>query len=234
MTTYATRDHVFLLGLGSEAFVRRARPVVAADVDGPTGTIRLEAHGLLNLDEVTFEKTAGGTLPTAISEFVVYFPIRVSENLFKVSATPNGAPLTFASVGSGWSIKVDQGRRLDAHLKEASAWIDQHMTAHAPPLLPDSATFGDDLFPPLIVGLCARRAARRAVTTMQFENDQYKFVVDRLDKAEAEDKELLDAMAADGWPINPRPTDQTNIADNGARARAARAPVGWSTGRLGG
>lgn len=229
---YASRDHVYTLALSAEAFVRRARPVDPVNVDGTSGTIRLEAHGLTGNDALTFEVTSGGTLPTGISAFTVYYPIVVSQDLFKVATSQGGTPLTFGSVGKGWSIKVDQGRRLDRHIAEASAWVDQHMTAHAPPLVPDSVTYGTDLYPLQVVGLVARRAARNFVTSTVFESDQYRFAVDALNAQREADDDMLESMASDGWPIHPRPKDQTEEPDNSAMAAADRTPLDWQTGTI--
>ena len=53
----------------------------------------------------------------------------------------------------------------------------------------------------------------------------------RLFAREEFDKILL-ADWKSGKPVQPRPTDGDDVADNGARASSARRPVCWETGRL--
>lgn len=228
MGAYCTDDDVFTLGLAAQAFVVRARPVQAADIDGATGTIRLKAHGLTSADLVTLEVTSGGSLPTGLSAFTAYSPIVVSFDLLQLAETPDGDALTFASGGSGWGLAIDPLRRLRAHALEVSAEIDEHLTAHDVPIQPDPVT---GKYPQVLVGLAARMAARAGVNSLQIENPQYKVAVDRLFAREEFDKILLADWKA-GKPVQPRPTDGDDVADNGARASSARRPVCWETGRL--
>jgi hypothetical protein len=221
MGAYCTRDEVYLLGLSAQAFVSRPRPFDA--VDATTATIRLKAHGLSSLDSVTFEVTSGGSLPSSISAFTVYTPVVVSTDLFRLAGISS-----WVSAGSGWGVSVDHGRRLDAHILETAAEIDEHLTAHLPPIKPDPVT---GLFPQILIGLNARMAARAAVLSLQIENPAYRAAIDRLMIREAFDKEILAAWKA-GKPVQPRPTDQNSVLDNAAIAAATRPPVPWSTGYM--
>jgi len=220
--SYATRRDVYLLGLAAQAFVARSRPFDA--VDSASATVRLRAHGLATDDVVTFEVASGGTLPTGISAFTVYYAVPVSSDLFRLSLTAGGSPIaSWASAGSGWAIAIDYGPRLDAHLADASATIDEHLTAHEPPIAAP--------YPPVLVGLTARMAARAAVTSLQIDNAAYRVAVDRLFAREAQDLEILAAWKA-GKPIQPRPVDESNEPDNAARAASSRPVVPWTTGML--
>lgn len=220
--SYATRRDVYLLGLAAQAFVARARPFDA--VDAATATVRLRAHGLADGDVVTLEPTSGGTLPTGLSAFAVYYVVTVSSDLFRLSLTAGGSPIaSWASAGSGWAIAIDYGPRLDAHLSDASATIDEHLTAHEPPIAAP--------YPAVLVGMAARMAARAAVTSLQIDNAAYRVAVDRLFAREAQDLEILAAWKA-GKPIQPRPIDETDAADNAARAASSRPVVPWTTGML--
>ena len=237
---YATRDDVFLLALSAQAFVARARPVVSRDagsaaVDIATGTIRIRGLGLTAADLVTFEATSGGTLPPELSAFITYTPVPIGGDLYRV-APLNGSTITsFTNVGAGWGIAVDQMRRLDAHLQDAAARIDECLTAETPPIKPDPLT---GRYPPVLVGLNARMAARSAVVTMQFEDAAFKVAVDRLFALSAADGDTNPpaqpgSLLGDwkmGKPINPRPVDQTTVADNAARAGYGRPSAGWGTG----
>jgi hypothetical protein len=225
--SYATRDELFLLALGAPAFVAYARPFDA--VDNATATIRLKGHGFAATDTITFERSDGGVLPTGISEFVPYYPIPVTSDLFRVATTAGGAPIaSWAISGDGWGIAVDSGRRLDAHLEEASAFVDEHLTAHDPPIDVDPVT---GKYPPILIGITARIAARKAIASLEVENPQFRVAIDRLLASEPADQVIL-LDWKNGKPIQPRPTDGTSTADNSARASSGRAAMGWGTGML--
>jgi hypothetical protein len=226
MPGYCTAADVFSLGLSAQAFVTKPRPFDA--VDGPTATIRLTAHGLTTGDVITFVVTSGGSLPTGVSAFTPYTPVVVSSDLFRIKPVGGSTIASFALTGSGWAVAVDPARRLDAHIVAAAAEIDENLTAEDPPILPDPVT---GFFPQTLVALNARMAARAAVTSLQIDNAAYRVAVDRLMAKEASDRKMLDAWLG-GRPLNPRPTDQTSAADNGAMAGADREPIPWTTGVL--
>lgn len=223
---YATRDQLFSLALAAPAFVAYPRPFDA--VDGPTATIRIKGHGLSLSDVITFERSDGGTLPTGLSEWATYYPVPVTADLFRVALASGGTPIaSWANTGAGWGVTVDQYRRLDMHLEEVSAFVDEHLTAHEPPILPDQS--GN--YPWVLVGIVARIAARRAISSLEVENPQYRVPIDRLLATEEADKQLLADWKA-GKPIQPRPEDETSTADNSARAQYSREPVPWTTGMI--
>lgn len=228
--SYASRDDVYQLGLSAQAFVTRPRPpesYTASDFNPTTGTFRLTGHGFATTDLVYFTVTNGGTLPGGAAALTYLSPLPLGGDLFQLAATPDGAPLTYSAAGSGWALAVDPMRRLDAHLTETAAEIDEHLTAHEPPILPDVTT---GRYPQILVGINARMAARAAVISLQIENKAYRVAVDRLMAQEARDLVLL-ADWKSGKPIQPRPKDQNEVLDNAARASSLR-PVCWQTGRL--
>lgn len=219
---YSTLDDVFLLGLSAQAFVVLARPFDA--VDAASATIRLKAHGLSATDVITFEVTEGGALPTGLSAFTAYYPIPVTADLFRVATTPSGTPIaSWVDAGSGWSVQIDTTRRVAAHNEECAAEIDEHLTAHEPPIQPDPIT---GKYPQVLVGLNARMTARAAIISLAIENDAYRVPRDRLMAREETDLKMLADWKA-GKPIQPRPTDETPaIAENSARASAG-TPIDW-------
>ncbi len=219
---YSTLDDVFLLGLSAQAFVVLARPFDA--VDAASATIRLKAHGLTVNDVITFEVTEGGALPTGLSAFTPYYPIPVTADLFRVATTPSGTPIaSWVDAGSGWSVGIDTSRRIQAHNEECAAEIDEHLTAHKPPIQPDPIT---GKYPQVLVGLNARMTARAAIISLAIENDAYRVPRDRLMEREEADKKMLADWEA-GKPIQPRPTDETPaVAENSMRASAG-TPIDW-------
>lgn len=223
--SYATRNDVFDLGLSAQAFVVRARPIPEGDVDIATGVIRLKAHGLAPADFVVVEVTSGGSLPTGLSAHQAYPVEPIEFDLFRLKDPVSGAPITsYVSAGAGWAVAVDLMRRLDRHLEAASARIDEHLTAHTPPL--------DEPYPMQVVEVCARLAARRMLTTLQFDNAAFRTSADELRATAEQDEATLQRWLA-GKPVHPRPLDQTpTVADNGARARAGRKPTRWTTGSI--
>ncbi len=224
---YCQLDDVYTLALAAPAFVVRPRPFDAADA--ASATIRVKAHGASLLDVILFEVTEGGTLPTGISAFLPYYPLPVSSDLLRVSLTSGGPAIpSWVTVGEGWGIVIDPVRRILAHIEQASAEIDEDLTADQPPLLVDATT---GKFPQQIIGLCARMAARAAVNSLQIlENAAYRTAVDRLFEKEKTDNEMR-ARWRSGKPLNPRPTDGTTTPDNGAIA-SSDTSTGWRSGRL--
>lgn len=223
---YATKDNVFTLALGAQAFVALARPFDA--IDALSGVIRLKAHGLSDLDLVTLEVSDGGSLPPELSDFQIYRARPMSADLFRLASETEDPIPYFLDAGSGWSISVDPYRRLDCNLVDTAAFIDEHLTAHDPPILPDPMT---GLYPPILVGLNARLAARQTVNSLQLDNAAYRVALDRLFDSEKRDMQLLADWKA-GKPVQPRPTDQNQTADNAPRAGCSRPAIDWNRGYL--
>lgn len=226
---YATVAQVYALALSARAFVVAPTPILASDPT--TGTIRLAAHGLDVSDRVIFSVTSGGLLTPELSTFAYYELDVLGADLFRVLDPTTSLPIVFSQTGRGWAVAVDPARRLQMHLEDAAARIDQHLTAHSTPILVN-ATSG--LYPSVLVGLSARMAARSAVTSLQVENPAYREPMDRLFAMAATDGDtdppaqpgsLLGDWKS-GMPIMPTPIDQNTIADTGPRARG-RWPIGW-------
>jgi hypothetical protein len=141
--------------------------------------------------------------------------------------TSGAVPITsYASAGSGWAIAIDPRRRLLRNLRETAGQINNMLTGHDPPIERDD----DGNYPEVVVGLNARLAAWRAVTTLQFENPVSREALDRLEAQIEEDRKTLATYLA-GRPILPRPTDQNSVPDNAATARAGVA-VNWQVGYM--
>lgn len=224
--SYATRDHVYLLGLSAQAFAVAPRPLDRYDathVDIATGTIRLRDHGLTALDLIEFDSVSNGTLPPELSMFMQYAPVVVSGHLFRVSGAPS-----FSLIGAGWRVGIDGGRRLDAHLVDATARLNGCLTAYVTPLKPDSIT---GLYHAEARGLVARIAARSGTSSLQITNAEYRKAVERLERLEAKDDARLQELK-DGRPLNPQPEDQDSEPDNAAFAGRDMAPTHWRTRTL--
>jgi hypothetical protein len=225
---YAVIDNIYALGLAARAFIAYAKPFEG--VDPTTGTIRIKAHGYDPRDIITFEVSGGGTLPWPLSDFTPFHPLPLSSDLFQVASAVNGPPVApFDSIGSAWAVCLDVIRRLNSHLADAAAIIDDNLTAHEVPIDPDE----NGQYPPVLVGMNARMAARAAVNTLQVENAQYKAAIDRLFATEKRDEEMLERWLK-GKPIQPRPKpDPLNTKlDNLAFGRARRPPIPWNPGSL--
>ncbi len=217
---YATLAETYL-ALSERAFVVAASPIQSTNID--TGTIRLVAHGCYPTDRILFSATSGGALPPELDAFTYYAPIRLGPDLFQVADPLTGLPMAFSSEPRGWAVKVDHERRLQYHLDESAGRIDQCLTAHSAPIKVDVIT---GLYPWVIRGVNARMAARAAVTSLNFENPEFRVALDRLFAQAATDGDtdppaqpgsLLGDYKA-GVAILPTPVDQNNIADMGPRA----------------
>jgi hypothetical protein len=218
---YATTDDVFTLALSASAFVVYGRPF--NDIDIQTGTIRLKAHGFSGEDLLTFEALEGGEVPPEISAFQTYAARPLSADLFQIASADEDPIPYFLAAGSGWLVTFDPIRRLQKNLVERAGFIDEHLTAHDPPIERDPIT-GD--YPPALVGMNARLAARQTINSLQFDNAAFRVAVDRLFDSEKFDAIILADWKA-GKPIQPRPTDANATADNSARAVSSGLPVEW-------
>jgi hypothetical protein len=138
-------------------------------------------------------------------------------------------PTVWADAGDGWGIAIDPTSKLQAILEERTGFINEHLTAHGGKIDPDPIT---GLYPPVLVGLCARLSARQAIASLEVENPQYAKPIDvLLSSREADDRMLADWKK--GKPISPYPTDDTpDIVENAARASSSRDEMPWSTGRM--
>src|SRR5690606_9991887 len=113
---------------------------------------------------------------------------------------------------------------LDRHLEAAAARINEHLVAHTPPLAPP--------YPLQVVEINARLAARRMLTTLQFDNAAFRVSAEQLRDTSDLDEEQLQRWLR-GKPVHPPADDQTpGVSDNSARATSSRAPSPWTTGRL--
>lgn len=217
---YATRDDVFLLALAAPAFVALARPF--DDVDPSSGIIRIKAHGFSDQDLLTLECPSGGTMPGNLNALQVYRARPLSGDLFQIASMDGELIDYFVDAGLGWAVNVDMCRRLDVNLKERAGFIDDHLTAHQPPIPPDEK--GE--YPPVLVGMNARLAARQTMNSAEFMNAAYKTAFDRLFAGEQADSQVLKDWK-EGKPIQPRPIDANAVPDNAARASAGRPPIQW-------
>lgn len=245
MTAYATPRHVYDLGLSARSFVVRPRPLDPAQgdyLDPATGIFSMIGHDLAADDLVRLVLVArGGALPGGASALTVYSPLPIDYWRYQLATSPGGTPVVFSDGGasaangaSSWGVQVDPERKLERILLNVSADIDQDLTAHATPLLPDPDT---GLYHEKVVGIVARIAARRAIQGNLFENAAAKIPSERLAREEARDDEQRAAWRL-GQPLYPQPLDQTDgVADNGARAsnrltaRCSR-PLPWVRGVL--
>lgn len=245
--SYVTPRDVYDLGLSAQAFVVRPRALSsrAGDTFEPsTGTFSLIGHGLASDDLVRLVLIAsGGSLPGGASASTVYSPLTLDFWRFRLALSEGGPAVTFTTAGSSvadgstsWGIQVDPERRLMRIALSCSADLDQDLTAHATPIEVDPTT---GKYPEKLVGICARMAARRALTGQQFENPAFKVAAERVFAEEKRDDEQRAAWRL-GQPLYPTPRDQTDgQADNGGQGlnrfsgsgRCVR-PAPWVTGRL--
>ncbi len=233
--SYATIDDVYA-ELSAMAFVVAPRVVgaapssLAADFAHASGIIRLPGNGYTADDVLYAVATSGGTLPGGMLALTAYHPLPGAfGDVFRLALTANGTPLTFTSAGTGWGLVIDSARRIRKHLADTAAILDNDLTAHATPLKPDPIT---GLYPQVIVGVNARMAARKAVTSLQIETPQYRVAVDRLFAIEKDDNERR-AEWRSGKPVLPQPTDQTSTADDRVIAgNVGGAPANWITGLI--
>ena len=127
-----------------------------------------------------------------------------------------------------FAIVVDPEPALSLLLDDATARIEEKLTNNAPPIKVDPET---GVYPMILVGICARMAARQAVVALGLQNPQYA----------AQQKMLLDGAAADdlmlatwlaGRRVNVPLFDQTTENENAALAGNSGPSTSWRTGTL--
>jgi hypothetical protein len=228
--SYCKVQDVYDLALTARAFVSRPKQVEAVAIS--TGILKVTGHALAPADLVTLEVTTGGALPPEYSAAQPYNVAPISSELFQLVPVGGSAitALTDAGKLGSWGIVVDHVRRLQRNIRDASARIDQMLLDHGVPLERDPET-GE--YPDVIVGICARMAARATVPTLLTENAAFRVAIDRLlaqegtgkDPEPGTDRYLLAAWF-DGAPIRPEPTAASSTPTATARANGRR-PVGW-------
>lgn len=232
--TYATREEVFALGLGAEAFASRSREIEA--VDTASGVFTLSGHGLFAGALVRFMVrgaavigSPSAALPSGLSASLMYETTPASSDLFKVAPDGGAIITSFLDAGAGvFSLVVDPGPNIDRIAQNESANIDEDLTANLPPIgvNPITGRYDD-----ILVGVCARRTAIRSALKLGLANPIYKGSLDALIKGQEEDTLRLKRWY-EGRPINVRPADQTTILENAARAGCDALPALWTTGTL--
>lgn len=223
--TYSTLDELYNLALTARAFEVVPSPIAMVDIY--TGKIRLPSHGYGAADLILFSATSGGALPPELDAFTYYSPIIVGGDIFQVN-DGTGQPVIFTAEPRGWAVKVDPVRRVTIHQRDAYGRINLRLGGHAAPIKPDPDT---GLYPPVLVGLEARMAARSAVTSLQIENPAYRIPMDRLFASAATDGDTnppgqpgsILGDFAHGLEIRGA-VDQDTVADMSARARNAFSP----------
>jgi hypothetical protein len=236
-SAYATPQDVYDLGFGAAAFVVVPRPWKPEDrkgdaIDIATGTIRMAGHGYSADDLVEFVLVGAGSVPGGVAAGAVYSPAPVDFFRFRLRDSGGNLIASFHAPGNGWSLQINPERRLQRHLADAAARINNALTAYATPLTVDPTT---NKYPVRVVGINARMAARSAVASMTFENAAYRVARDVVMGMEAADEATL-AEWVMGKPINPAASDQTSVADDAMRATnrysAPRPRVPWIRGSL--
>lgn len=157
MPSYCTRNDVHRIGLDAQMFRRAPREVEG--VVPSTGTITIRSHGFAAGDPLSLAVLSSSTLGAAAASVPIgtsvgtpywALPVGGSSDLFQISTTPNGTPVTFSDSGSGvWGVLIDHGPYLDAAIVSASVVFDQYARAHASPIAAD-----------VVPTLCAYLAAR--------------------------------------------------------------------------
>lgn len=238
---YAEVGDIYDLGLTAQAFVVLPRPFdprKGDSLDFATGTFSLSGHGLVADDLAWLVLIAsGGSIPTGGSTTVTYHPLPLNYRQFRLSLTVGGSAVTFADAGTptggttAWGIQTDPERRLARRILQASAEIDQDLTAHETPLQRDITT---GKYPEKVIGIVARMVAREATAGLIFENPAYKVAKERVFAQEARDDKQREDWR-NGQPIYPNPRDQNDVPDNAVLAtnsvvRGEVCSMPWLTG----
>lgn len=207
---YATRSDVFKYGLPRGAMGNQSRLVEAASVSGDT--IELEGHGFETDDALSFRTVEGGTLPSPLAEGTTYYAIRISDSLFKVSASEGGAAVNLTTTGSQFVVLCDLP--FDDILEFYSRWVDG-IIPHLAPL--------QDPYPKLVTGIVAMLAAKRL-------QEISGVLSESMGAAEMQAKAQLERWAKGAVIRDSKATASSNLAiSRPVRATDGR---GWGSGNL--
>lgn len=241
--TYAQPSDVYRVsGLGSLAFVSRARPIdprAGDSVDPTTGTFSLIGHGYETGERVRLIVNGTGYVPINATAGLPYEVVKVDTWRFQIRPVGGGSVLTFADAGSGaWGVQGDPEPKILRVAQDCTAIVDECLTAHRAPLMVDD----HGAYPEIVIGVVARMTARRYLPTLQGENPAVRVALDRLNASAAFDGDT-DPPAREGsllgdWkrgkPVYPTPIDQNSVSDIGARAKdrnsAPRPRIAWQKG----
>lgn len=210
---YATRGDVYKYGLARGALSSSARIIASSSVQADS--LELEAHGFETGDEIRFRPLEGGTLPAPLVEHQAYFAVRVTDAVFRVAATPGGAPIDLTTTGDG--IAVSTPLPIDEVLLFYSRFADGFFPAHAVPLKGPP-------YPILVTAIVAELSAKK----LQNLAGQSSASVDEAERAA---KAQLERFAK-GIPLRDASvTTSTNRAVV-ASLGAGLDPRGWGSRRL--
>ena len=232
---FSTIAQMYALALPAAAFAARPRTVEGVTI--ATGVLRLTGHGLgfdsllqFSLEGQAAFGAPANALPGGLAIDANYTADPLSgSNLFRVRPEGGAVISSFTSEPVGpFAIVVDPEPALSLLLDDATARIEEKLTNNAPPIKVDPDT---GVYPMILVGICARMAARQAVVALGLQNPQYA----------AQQKMLLDGAAADdlmlatwlaGRRVNVPLFDQTTENENAALAGNSGPSTGWRTGTL--
>jgi hypothetical protein len=220
LPAYALRSDVFKHGLARGSLGNPGR-LVSSAVSGQT-TVELQEHGFETNDAIIFRPTDAGVLPSPLVVGIPYYAIRQTSNEFQVSATPNGAPISFTT--SAVSVLVGIDLPYDDVLQFYSRFVDGFLPAHLVPLPTDA----NGLYPITVVGIVASLTARK----LQIIAGQ---ISESMAQAEIAAKAQLERWAA-GLPVReavkPVPANLSVNASLGTNADAKLDPRGWGSSIL--
>lgn len=145
-SSYCTVSDLYSYGLPRGGLANPARLAERASSAGDT--ITLDQHGFATGDPLQFRADAGGSLPAPLAEETIYYAIRVTDNVLKVSATSGGLAIDLTTSGAGVLVLSDLPT--SAAIMWASEIINDMLPAHVVPLVSPYA--------PIVVMTCAELA----------------------------------------------------------------------------
>lgn len=125
MTSYCSREDVYVHGIPRGALVSRGRLVGAVDVSA--NTLELDGHSLEVGAALQLRAGDGGALPSPLSAATVYYarPVSGSDSLLQLSATEGGGAIDITSSGTAPILLiVSLLPQLDRAIEVYSRWAD--------------------------------------------------------------------------------------------------------------
>ncbi len=204
-------------GLPDGALSNEGREVASSTA--ATDILVLSAHGLATDAPVTVRAVEGGTLSAPLVAGTTYYAIRLTDDTFKLSATPGGSPIDLTT--SGVTMFVTKQLPIDLYLEAFSRWVEDCVPAHLVPFAVDTGGAYPIFIRKIICQLAGaellNRAGKDSAAVRQGQIDA---------------RAILERWGA-GKPLrDPGITASANLAVTSTLSGTSVDPRGWGSGSL--
>lgn len=203
---YATREDLYRYGLPRGLLANPGRLTAAVYPD--SDSIELDGHGFEDGTALLVRVEDGGAMPAPLVAGSLYYALRVSDMLFRLSETDGGSAINLTSAGSLLVVAASFEPTIDSELERYSRLLDSYLPAHQVPLT--------EPYPSVVVACVAKLAAAslleitgQASDQVQASAEQTRRELTRLMRGVTlrDDRATAPANLAVAWGDGPRYDD---------------------------